>query len=343
MDKLKNILDGKATRWGIASAGLISNDFTNSIVGVLPPEEHLVVAVAARKIEDAEAFAAKHNIEKAYGDYQELANDENIDVIYIGSINIAHLSLAKMYLEAGKSVLCEKPLCVNVKETEELVNLARSKKVFLMEAVWSRCLPSYKALMKAIDDGEVGEVKQVLCGFGFPIVTERVNKKEMGGGAILDLGIYTIQLAQLVFGGEMPTVTAAGHLNPDGCDESASITLTYSNGRTASLTTSCKVQLPNEAIVVGTKGTIKLINFWTSIELIHADGRSEKFDLPSGSRNSFNFFNSANFAHEAAHVRQCLMKGAPESDLLSLTETLTIANIMEQARKQIGVHYPQDD
>ena len=102
------------------------------------------MAVAARKLEDAKAFAEKHDIDTAYGDYKELASDPNVDVIYIGAINTNHLALAKMYLEAGKPVLCEKPLCMNVRETEELVNLARQRNVFLMEAIWSRCLPAYK-------------------------------------------------------------------------------------------------------------------------------------------------------------------------------------------------------
>jgi len=132
-----------ATRWGIVSAGLISHDFTNAI-GIHPAEDHQVVAVAARKLTDAEEFAAKHGIKRAYGNYEDLAKDADIDVIYIGAINTVHLPLAKLYLNAGKAVLCEKPLCMNLKETQELVELARSKKLFLMEAVWSRCLPAYK-------------------------------------------------------------------------------------------------------------------------------------------------------------------------------------------------------
>ena len=218
--------------------------------------------------------------------------------MYIGAINPSHLKLAKMYIEAGKAALCEKPLCMNVRDTEELVSLARERKVFLMEAIWSRCLPAYKAVMAAIAAGEVGDVKQVLAFFGFPITADRLHKKELGGGTVLDLGIYTIQFAQLIFGGEMPVVTAGGHLGPGGCDMSASMTLTYPSGGTASLATHSEVQLPNEATVVGTKGTLKLTNFWTSLDLIHADGSVEKFSLPAGSKHPFNFVNSANFAHE---------------------------------------------
>ena len=162
-----------ATRWGIASAGRISHDFTNSIVGVLPSEDHKVVAVAARRLEDAQKFAEKHGIEKAYGDYSGLANDPDIDVVYVGSIHPQHLALAKQFLQAGKHVLCEKPLCMNVRETVELVELARSKKLFLMEAIWSRCIPSYQALRQELAAATIGDVKQVICTLGSASLTSQ--------------------------------------------------------------------------------------------------------------------------------------------------------------------------
>ena len=127
----------------------------------------------------------------------------------------------------------------------------------------------------------------------------RLHKKELGGGSILDLGIYTIQLAQLVYGGEEPTVTASGHLGEEGCDESASISLTYSNGRTATLVTHSRVNLPNQAIIIGTKGTLSLsAPMWTATEMVLPGGEKKTFPLPSGAKHNFNFQNSANFAHE---------------------------------------------
>jgi len=330
-----------ATRWGIASAGLISHDFTNAI-GLHPSSDHKVVAVAARKLEDAKEFAAKHGIEKAYSDYEDLAKDADIDVVYIGSINTVHLAMAKMYINAGKAVLCEKPLCMNVKETQELVALARSKKVFLMEAVWSRCLPAYKALREELAAGTIGDVKQVIASFGEVIDVPRMHKKDLGGGTILDLGIYTIQVAQMVFGGETPTVVASGHMGDDGVDESTSTTLIYKNGRTATLITHSKVKLPNEAIVVGTKGTLTLpYPMWTATEL-HTPTGTKNFPVPTGAKHSYNFNNSANMSFESQHVRECLLAGKTESPLVSLDETLTMASIMEQVRKQIGVVYNQD-
>ena len=326
-----------ATRWGIASCGLISHDFTTAI-GTHQPGKHIVVACAARKLEAAQEFAKKHGIEKAYGDYTMLAQDPQVEVVYVGAINPAHLSLAKMFIEAGKAVLCEKPLAMNLKETKELVTLARANGVFLMEAVWSRCLPAYRALAKELEEGKIGEVKQVIASFGEVIGAPRMHSKELGGGTILDLGIYTIQLAQLVFGGEEPLVVGAGHQGEDGCD----VTLIYTKGRTATLVTHSRVQLPNNATIIGTKGTITVPKpMWTPLSLDTPSGKQE-FKLPGPSGHQYNFANSANMAHESDHVRECLLAGLKESPLVSLDETLTMARIMETVRRQVGVTYPQD-
>ena len=138
-----------------------------------------------------------------------------------------------------------------------------------------------------------------MCRSGAVIEVDRLHKKELGGGSILDLGIYTVQLAQMVFGGERPAVTAAGQLGVEGCDESASISLTYTGGRTATLVTHSRVNLPNEAVIIGTKGTLKLsAPMWTATDLVCPDGTKKTFQLPRGSKHEFNFLNSANFAHE---------------------------------------------
>jgi len=330
-------------RWGIASAGLISNDFTNAI-GCLPKGEHRLIAVAARSLDKAEEFRKKHDIERAYGSYEELAKDEEVQVVYIGAIHPAHLSIARMMLERGKHVICEKPLCMNVKETLELVALAREKKLFLMEAVWSRCMPAYEALRTELSAGTVGQVLQVIVSFGMPIEVPRISKKELGGGTVLDLGIYCVQLASLVFGGERPgQVLASGHLNQEGTDESTSTTLVYSGGRTATLITHSRVKLPCEAIIIGTKGTMKLpFPMWCPTALEMPDNNVKTFPLPTGAKHKFNFMNSANMSYESNHVRECIKAGMTESPLVTLDETIVMAEIMESIRKQVGVTYPQD-
>ncbi|KAG7172259.1 Trans-1-2-dihydrobenzene-1-2-diol dehydrogenase-like [Homarus americanus] len=203
-----------ATRWGIVSAGLISNDFVGALKA-LPEGEHRVVAVAARSLESAKKFASKYGVEKAYGSYDELARDPNVEVVYIGTIQTQHLPVASLMIQAGKHVLCEKPLCMNVKEVKQLIQLAKEKKVFLMEAVWSRFFPVYQELTRRIQSGEIGDVVQVICSFGKSIEdVTRMVRRETGGGATLDLGLYTVQFTTLVMGGDKPQkVLACGHLN----------------------------------------------------------------------------------------------------------------------------------
>jgi len=332
-----------ATRWGIASAGKICHDFVNALT-CLPPTEHKVVAVAARSLDSAQALADKFGVEKALQGYEALAKDPDVEVVYVGTIHVKHLEVAKLMLEGGKHVLCEKPLCINVKETRELVSLAREKGLFLMEAIWSRCIPSHREVDRLIKAGAIGEVKNVLASFGAYCESDRLHQMALGGGTVLDLGIYCIQLAQLAMGKEKPEkIIAGGHLGPDKVDESTSATLLYSGGRTATLLSSAVVNLPCEGFIIGTKGTLKLNSpMWTATVLDTPEG-TKSWQLPPGAKHKFNYGNGENMTYEAQHVRECLQAGKLESPLISLDETLLIAEIMESIRKQAGVKYPQDD
>jgi dihydrodiol dehydrogenase / D-xylose 1-dehydrogenase (NADP) len=330
-------------RWGILSAGKISHDF---VVGTaaLPKEEHQVVAVAARSLESAQKFAKVHEIAKAYGSYEELVKDPEIDVVYVGSVNPQHLPLVKLSLNNGKHVLCEKPLGINVKETKEMQALAKSKKLFLMEAIWSRFFPVYQELKKRIDNGSLGDVLQVVVTFGVLISeVDRLKLKELGGGTTLDIGVYCVQFAEFVFGEKPLKVIAGGHMNVNGVDESTSTTLVFSNGRTATLITHSRVELPNEAFVFGTKKTLKVgAPFWCSTELEEVGGQVHTFPLPQEKLKT-NFTNSVGLHYQCHEVRNCILKGALESEVVSHNKTLIIAEIMESIRKQVGVVYPQDD
>nr|CAD7578544.1 unnamed protein product [Timema californicum] len=281
-----------ATRWGIASAGKISHDFVTAL-SVLPLAEHVVVAVAARQLSRAKDFATLHNIKAAYGSYEELAKDPNVDVVYVGSIHPQHLQIASLMLSSGKPCLVEKPLTLNLKETKQLINLARNKKLFLMEAIWSRFFPVYQLLRDELKAGTLGDVLQVIANFGIPIeAVERIKQvfvymnysmifnkylgcmvilKELGGGSILDIGVYVLQLAVLVFGPVIPEkILASGDLNKEGVDSSVAAILNYGAGKVATLSTHTRVTFPNEAFIVGTKGTIK------------ASGGEETSDVASG-------------------------------------------------------------
>ncbi|XP_047003509.1 trans-1,2-dihydrobenzene-1,2-diol dehydrogenase-like [Schistocerca americana] len=331
-----------ATKWGIASAGKISHDFVTAL-STLPQEEHRVVAVAARELKRAQDFAKHHSIPTAYGSYEELAKDPNIDVIYIGTIQSQHLEVGKLMLNNGKPILCEKPLTLNLKETTELISLAKRKGLFMMEAVWSRFFPAYSMLKKEIESGSIGEVIQVMANFGFPIEDlERIRLREFGGGSILDLGVYCLQFALFIFGPVHPKeIVAAGELNENGCDRNMACVLKYEGGKTAVLSSNARVTLPNEAYIVGTKGSIKLPSFWCPTSLSTPE-KNYDFMLPTASK-PFNFNNSAGLRYEAMEVRKCLKEGLLESPKMTHAESLLLAELEDKLRHIIGVKFDQDD
>ena len=244
----------KIIKWGIASAGLISHDFVNAIHAFKQQDLNQVIAVAARHLKSAEEFAQKFDIPKAYEGYEKLAQDPEVQVVYVGSINTTHLEVVKLLLENGKNILCEKPLGMNVKEVKEMLDLAKSKNLFLMEAIWSRFQPAYLKLKELIEQSEIGQVFHVQAEFGMPIQADRVNKKVLGGGVCLDIGIYCVQLAQFVFQERPTKVSSAGHLNADGVDETVCASFMYSGNRSASFQFTSKIKSTNEAHKYGSEG-----------------------------------------------------------------------------------------
>ncbi|XP_017759341.1 PREDICTED: trans-1,2-dihydrobenzene-1,2-diol dehydrogenase-like [Eufriesea mexicana] len=324
--------------WGIAGAGKISHDFVSSLRTLLE-NEHVVVAVAARELSRAQDFSNLHKIRKAFDSYAKLAEDNDIDVVYIGTLNPQHFEIAKLMLNHGKHVLCEKPLTMDAKQTTELINLANEKKLFLMEGIWSRCFPVYEILKQEIDSGSIGEIYQILVSFGFNLShVQRLTLKSLGGGTVLDLGVYAIQLACLIFNNEMPhNVHATGCLNEEGVDQSVTAIFQYKGNRTATIITHSLVNLPNEAYIIGTKGMIKVPMFWcpTSIELPR--GTINK-PLPE-TECKFNFTNSVGLSYEATEVRNCILKGMTESSKVPHHTSLLIAQLEDEIRKQVGVTY----
>lgn len=331
-----------ATKWGIASAGKISSDFVTAL-RLLPSEEHVVVAVAAKDKDRAKVFAEKHNIPVFYGSYEELAADKNVDVIYIGTLNPQHISISQLCLEHGKHILCEKPLCMNLKEASTLIKSANEKQLFLMEAIWTRCFPLYDELRRILKEDVIGEPLYLNVQFGAAAAyTDRFRKMDLGGSSVLDLGVYTLQLAVLLFGSKPTTVKAAGHLNSDGVDESMSCVLTYPGGKTACLSTHGVINLPNTAIVIGSKGKIEIgAPFWAPTKMTVC-GEEKEFPLPQGD-GEYVYINSSGLHYEAAEVRRCLKQGLLESPKVSHADSLCIAALEDAVRKELGVHFPQDD
>lgn len=334
-----------ALRWGICGSGKIAHDFVIALQ-TLPEDQHQVVAVGARSLDTATKFAQEHRISRAYGSYEGLSKDAEVDVVYVATIHPTHLQCSLQMLEAKKSLLCEKPLTMNGKETATLIRAAREGGVFLMEAVWTRFFPAVMKLRSMIDEGAIGEVKYVSANFGFQRPTDdvhnarlRLTDPALGGGAVLDVGVYVINFATMVFGGDRPqSIHASGWLTSTGVDDFAAITLKYSGERVAQLTCTIGMNLSREAVVVGTKGTLKLPSpFWCASKLETPTGTLE-FPLPSAHEPTV-YTNSSGLSYEAEEVRVCMKASKKESNVMSLDESQVVADIMDDVMKQLGVTY----
>jgi len=343
-------------RWGICSTAKISNDFCVGLA-TLPAENHKVVAVAARGLKSAQDFAATHKIEKAYEGYDCLASDSSVDIVYIGSINSAHYDLCMKFISCGKHVLCEKTLGLNEKQTTEIYAAAKKAKVFMMEAMWSRTLPTYKKVKSMLRNGDIGTVRFAQSSFGFPImVHDRIKEKSMGGGSLLDLGVYSVMAVLLAFNDEEPLeVSASGTVAETGVDETVVITLKYSDGRVGVATCCARAQLHNEALICGDSGIIRFMEPFHCGEKIEVQkfaetGKNakeplplEEFTFPHPKTDMFmNFVNSTGLSYEAEDVRQCLIKGLLENPDWSHELSTRVSRILTKARLSLGCRFDID-
>ncbi|XP_041975557.1 trans-1,2-dihydrobenzene-1,2-diol dehydrogenase-like [Aricia agestis] len=323
-------------KWGIAGDGMITHDFLTAL-GTLPPDQHKVVAIAGKDLDRVQRLATLHNIGTAYEGFEALARDTNIDIVFVSVLNLQHFEIAKLMLENGKHVLCEKPMGMTYKQTRVLVDLARQKKLFLLEGMWSRFFPAYDALDKHIAMGGLGEVYHINIQFGVEINDiERNLMKDLGGGAVLDLGIYMLQLLQFIYKDPPTDIMCTGHLSKTGVDESISCALKYKNGRTATIAAHTRATMTNRADIVGTKGTVALEYFWCPTALHLSAANSTEWSLPRG-RHRFHFHNSAGLAYQIQECHDCLSKGLLESPKMTLDESIVLAKLTDTMRAQVGV------
>ncbi|XP_077947453.1 trans-1,2-dihydrobenzene-1,2-diol dehydrogenase isoform X2 [Gasterosteus aculeatus] len=336
-----------ATRWGICSAGKISHDFSVAL-RTLNPGDHEILAVAARDLHHAKEFAKKHNIPRTYGSYDELAKDPDIDVVYIGNIHPHHLTTGKLFMKSNKNVLIEKPLAMNSREVQELIATAEENTVFLMEAVWTRFFPVSREVRRLLAQGELGDVQMVRADLGAPLThIPRLAERKLGGGALLDLGIYCLQFVLMVFNGERPeSIQATGHCIDTGVDGTAVLVLKFSGNRLAICTCSITMMLTCDAVITGTKGTIKHLYSvkmtWWCPTTLEVNGKGTLFPLPEPGM-PLNFTNSTGLRYEADEVRHCLLQGLKESPGMPWAHSSILAEMMDEARRQLGVTYDQDN
>ncbi|WP_031476539.1 Gfo/Idh/MocA family protein [Streptomyces bicolor] len=326
----------QSVRWGILATGGIAAAFTADLVD-LPDAE--VVAVASRKQESADAFAERFGIPRAYGDWAALAEDGDIDVVYVATPHSAHRAAAGLCLEAGHNVLCEKAFTLNAREAGELVALAKARGSFLMEAMWMYCNPLIRRLKALVDDGAIGEVRHVQADFGlagpFP-PSHRLRDPAQGGGALLDLGVYPVSFAQLLLG-EPSDVTARATLSAEGVDLQTGALLSWDGGALASVHCSIAGGTATSASVTGSGGRIDVPHgfFFPDRFVLHRDGRDpEEFtaDPADGPRNTLR--------HEAVEVMRALRAGESESPLVPLDGTLAVMRTLDAIRDRVGVRYP---
>ncbi|MFC5800215.1 Gfo/Idh/MocA family protein [Streptomyces formicae] len=325
---------GDTVRWGVLATGGIAAQFTADL-NAMPDAE--VVAVASRTDASAAAFAERFGIPRAYGDWAALAADEDVDVVYVATPHAAHRAAAGLCLEAGKAVLCEKAFTLNTAEAEELVALARSRGLFLMEAMWMYCNPVVRRMTELVRDGAIGEVRTIHADFGLagPFAADhRLRDPAAGGGALLDLGVYPVSFAQLLLG-EPDSVQAHALLSDEGVDLNTGILLGWAeSGASALLSCSIVADTPMTASVTGSKGRIELPRGFFHPErfVLHREGREPEEYAPGNERYSFRY--------EAAEVMRCLRAGETESPLVPLDGSLAVMRTLDAVRDRVGVRYP---
>ncbi|MDQ4127047.1 MAG: Gfo/Idh/MocA family oxidoreductase [Actinomycetota bacterium] len=325
----------KAVRWGILGTGAIARQFVEGL-GSLPEAE--VLAVGSRSEASAEKFAQERGIPRRYASYEDLAADPDLDVVYVATPHPFHAGNAELCLGAGKAVLCEKPFTVNAAEAERVVGLARERGLFLMEGMWTRFFPLMERVRALISNGGIGELRMLTADFGFRTDLDpasRLFAPDLGGGALLDVGVYCVSLASMVLG---PPLRTAGrsHIGETGVDEQAAVILEHQAGRLSTLSIGIRTATPQEATILGTEGYVKIHPPWwrPTAMTVSRPGKEDEVVEAQTTGNGFNY--------EAAEVMRCLDEGRTESDIMPLDETLSVMRSMDEIRAAWGLRYPSE-
>lgn len=323
---------GPLLRWGVLAPGGIAQDWVSAVHSYT---DQRVVAVASRSLEKAQDFAALHGIDRAYGDYGQLAEDPGVDIVYVAAPHSEHLRLALLAIAAGNHVLVEKPIALSAAEAQQIVDAARTAGVFAMEATWSRFLPQTSVVSQLIGNGDLGEVLSIVASMGGRAPfdpTSRLFDPALGGGALLDIGVYPAWLAQFVLG-EPSRVVASGSLAPTGVDAQAALILEYEGSAAQSvLTTSLIASTSWTATISGTAARIEYTGPFmapSSFRLVAGD-QSIDWSEPDG------FVWRDGLCYQATAVAQHVADGLTESPLHSLDDTLAIMRVVDAARMQLG-------
>ncbi len=331
------------TRWGILGPGRIARPFAADI-GLVPDAE--LVAVGSRSEERARAFAEEFGAAAAYGSYQELVADPDVDVVYIASPHALHLEHARLAFEAGKHVLCEKPLALSVAEAEEMIALADRHDRFLMEAMWTACHPVIQEVRRRLRSGDLGTPRHLHAELGFvvpPDASARMSDPALGASALLDMGIYPLTLAHLLLG-EAEAIVATGSLSEAGIDSDVAMAGRYPGGALATMCASMTSWSSRRAEIATDLGRLVMDDFHhPDVATFHpfATGNGDGTDPGSPVRIHGEVpVIGRGFGHEIAEVGRCIDGGLKESPFVTHAQTLTIMRQMDDVRRQVGVAFP---
>lgn len=320
-------------RWGIAGPGVIAHKFAEAITNV---EEAELTAVASRSSERSKSFAQKFDIPNVLESYEEMANFDGVDAVYVSTAHPFHMSTAETFLNAKKHVLCEKPLCVNAGQAKLLAECAKKNGVFLMEAMWTRFLPAIIEAKRLCDSGEIGEVMDITADFCYAIEyaeDPKVFENSMAGGSLLDVGVYALHFADLIFESKPEKVNAVADVI-DGVDRHVRVLFGYEGGKTANISSAITLEKPADAYVYGTKGMIYIPDFYQAKKVIvKKNGEEKEVNLS---------YNGNGFEGEIREVCKSIEAGKTESSILPLEKSICVLEQMDEIRKKIGVYYPMD-
>ena len=322
-------------RWGIIAPGRIAHKFASDFSLI---HNHSITSVASTNIERARAFADKYKLSSFYGDYREMLVKEKLDIVYIASPHSFHFEQAKMCLDLGISVLCEKPVTIHSGQLKQLLTLAAEKRLFFMEALWTVFLPTYTQIFEKINNGDIGSIIGVKADFGFHMPFDqdsRLFNPSLGGGSLLDIGIYPLLLATLCLGypDEIKALASLTELKVD--DEMIAI-LNYNKRGLAQIQSTIRANTTTEAFIFGDNGSIWVPNRWIDSQkfyLLKSDGQEELIHSP---------WDGFGYQFQITAVEKCLAQGLSECPLVPHSLSIQLMNQMDEIRKQTGIVYPED-
>lgn len=322
-------------RWGILGAGGIAAKFA---AGVAAVEDQVVIAVGSRTQASADRFADRFDILRRHASYEELVSDPNVDAIYVATPHSFHREHTLLALRHGKHVLCEKPFAINAGEAQDMVDEARRSGLFLMEAMWTRFLPIIVEMRRLIADGAIGQVQMIQSDFGFRASfnpASRLFDPALGGGALLDVGVYPVSLASMLLGAP-DRIAAVAALGATGIDENTGMLLGFPGGEVAVLATTVRAATLQEAVILGDNGWIRVHSPWwvgKRLTLQRAGSEAEVIDRP---------FMANGYNYEAIEVATCVRAGKQESSVMPLDESVRIMTILDEIRTRLGMKYPME-